>query len=101
SFWAAAGRPGDLPLPIDQGVWYWIIPFSDGTCSVGGVFDPADVRLPEGASSEARYHALLGRSPRVMHLLEGARRTSGVYGVSDYSARSCKLGGDGWVLVGD
>ena len=99
--WPAGSRPGDILLPIDQGVWYWIIPFSDGTCSVGGVFDPAEVRFPEGASPEARYDLLLGRSPRVMRLLAGARRVSGVHGVSDYSARSAKLGGDGWVLVGD
>ena len=99
--WPAGSHPGDILLPIDQGVWYWIIPFSDGTCSVGGVFDPSEVRFPDGASPEARYDALLGRSPRVMRLLEGARRISGVHGVSDYSARSAKLGGDGWVLVGD
>jgi flavin-dependent dehydrogenase len=99
--WPAGSRPGDILLPIDQGVWYWIIPFSDGTCSVGGVFDPAEVRLPEGASAEAKYDALLARSPRVIRLLAGARRISGAHGVSDYSARSSRLGGDGWALVGD
>jgi flavin-dependent dehydrogenase len=99
--WPEGSRPGDILLPIDQGVWYWIIPFSDGTCSVGGVFDPADVRLPEGVSAEAKYDALLARSPRVIRLLGGARRASGVHGVSDYSARSARLGGDGWALVGD
>jgi 2-polyprenyl-6-methoxyphenol hydroxylase-like FAD-dependent oxidoreductase len=65
------------------------------------VFDPAEVRLPEGGTAEAKYDALLGRSPRVLGLLAGARRISGIHGVSDYSARSSKLGGDGWVLVGD
>ena len=99
--WPAGSRPGDILLPIDQGVWYWIIPFSDGTCSVGGVFDPSDVRLPDGASAEAKYDTLLARSPRVIRLLGDAKRVSGVHGVSDYSARSSKLGGDGWVLVGD
>ncbi|MGH9366239.1 MAG: NAD(P)/FAD-dependent oxidoreductase, partial [Thermoanaerobaculia bacterium] len=33
--WPEANRPGDILLPIDAGVWYWIIPFSDGTSSVG------------------------------------------------------------------
>jgi len=99
--WPADSRPGDILLPIDRGVWYWIIPFSDGVCSVGGVFDPAEVRLAEGASMEARFDEIIGRSPRMMGLLEGARRTSKVHGISDYSARSSRLGGDGWVLVGD
>jgi flavin-dependent dehydrogenase len=99
--WPAESPPGDILLPIDQGVWYWIIPFSDGVCSVGGVFDPADVRLAEGAAMETRFEELVGRSPRVMKLLEGARRTSKVHGISDYSSRSSRLAGDGWVLVGD
>jgi flavin-dependent dehydrogenase len=99
--WPAESQPGDILLPIDQGVWYWIIPFSDGVFSVGGVFDPAEVRFAEGASMETRYDELLRRSPRVTGLLEGARRTSKIHGISDYSAKSRLLGGDGWVLVGD
>ena len=74
--WPEGSRPGDILLPIDDGVWYWIIPFSDGTCSVGGVFDPAVVRFAEGASVEARYDEMLARSPRMQQLLAGARRIS-------------------------
>ena len=98
--WPEGNRPGDILLPIDKGVWYWIIPFSDGTCSVGGVYDPAEVRFA-GPSVEARYDEMLGRSPRMMELLRGARRSSKVHGVSDYSAVAQRMGGDGWVLVGD
>ena len=98
--WPEGNRPGDILLPIDKGVWYWIIPFSDGTCSVGGVFDPVEVRFA-GSSVEARYEEMLARSPRMTEFLRGARRTSGVHGVSDYSAVSTRMGGDGWVLVGD
>ncbi|HSB36272.1 MAG TPA: NAD(P)/FAD-dependent oxidoreductase [Thermoanaerobaculia bacterium] len=99
--WPEESRPGDILLPIDQGVWYWIIPFSDGTCSVGGVFDPAEVRFGEGTSPETRFESLIERSSRMQALLSGARRVSKVHGVSDYSAHSPRLGGDGWVLVGD
>jgi flavin-dependent dehydrogenase len=99
--WPEESRPGDILLPIDRGVWYWIIPFSDGVCSVGGVFDPAEVRLREGASVEARFDELIARSSRMPVLLGDARRISKVHGISDYSARSRRLAGDGWVLVGD
>jgi flavin-dependent dehydrogenase len=99
--WPEGSRPGDILLPIDDGVWYWIIPFSDGTCSVGGVFDPAVLRFADGAALEARYDAMLERSARVRKLLAGARRVSKVHGISDYSATSDRVAGDGWVLVGD
>jgi flavin-dependent dehydrogenase len=99
--WPMDNRPGDILLPIDKGVWYWIIPFSDGTCSVGGVFDPAEVRFMDGASVETRFEEMLARSARMTDLLRGARRISGAHGVSDYSASATRLGGDGWALVGD
>jgi len=100
--WPPEHEPGDILLPIDRGVWYWIIPFSDGTCSVGAVFDAAALRaegLPGGR--EERFEALVARSPRMRDLLAGARRTSPVVGISDYSASSARVAGDGYLLVGD
>jgi flavin-dependent dehydrogenase len=98
--WPEENRPGDILLPIDKGIWYWIIPFSDGTCSVGGVYDPADVRFA-GTSADARFDEMIDRSPRMISLLRGSRRVSSVVGVSDFSASARRLGGDGWALVGD
>lgn len=97
----AGKQAGDILLPIDDDVWYWIIPFSDGTASVGAVFDPAVIRGPEGETLEARFERLIARSNRMPALLAGGRRTSKVHGISDYSAASARLAGDGYVLVGD
>ena len=94
-------QAGDILLPIDDVVWYWIIPFSDGTASVGAVFDPAATRGPEGESLESRFERLIARSGRMPNLLAGGRRTSKVFGISDYSAASARLAGDGYVLIGD
>jgi flavin-dependent dehydrogenase len=99
--WPGENRPGDILLPIDRGVWYWVIPFSDGAASVGGVFEPALLSFDDGASIERRFEQMIERSDRMLRLLEGARRVSKVVGMSDYSARSERLAGDGWVLVGD
>ena len=97
-----AGRQaGDILLPIDEGVWYWIIPFSDGTSSVGAVFDPAITREMALRGKEESFTSLIARSKRMPDLLAGGRRISSVYGISDYSASSAKLRGDGYVLVGD
>jgi len=92
---------GDILLPIDDGVWYWIIPFSDGTSSVGAVFDPVLTRGPEGEGLEAKFERLIARNARMPELLGGGRRTSKVFGISDYSAASARLAGDGYVLIGD
>jgi flavin-dependent dehydrogenase len=97
--WPEGQRHGDILLPIDRGVWYWIIPFSDGTCSVGEVFEPS--LAAEGGTLEEKWEMLLARSPRMMEFLAGARRTSRVFGISDYSTSSAKAAGDGWALVGD
>jgi flavin-dependent dehydrogenase len=94
-------RAGDILLPVDDGVWYWIIPFSDGTASVGAVFEPEIARGAGTAELEGRFDWLIARSRRMPELLAGGRRTSRVFGISDYSASSAKLAGDGYVLVGD
>ena len=94
-------QAGDILLPTEDDVWYWIIPFSDGTSSVGAVFDPAVAGGAEGETLEQRFERLIARSGRMPELLGSGRRTSKVYGISDYSAASGKLRGDGYVLVGD
>ena len=94
-------QAGDILLPTEEGVWYWIIPFSDGTSSVGAVFDPAIPGGTEGETLEQRFERLIARSRRMPELLGSGRRTSKVHGISDYSASSAKFRGDGYVLVGD
>jgi flavin-dependent dehydrogenase len=99
--WPEGAQPGDILLPVDDRVWYWVIPFSDGTSSVGAVFESSLARETGAPSLEARFDALLARSARMAQLLEGSRRTSKVFAISDYSASSARMRGDGFVLVGD
>ena len=101
--WPEGQTPGDILLPIDRGVWYWIIPFSDGTCSVGAVFEPEVAKSEAGdaGSLDDRFERLVERSPRMREFLAGSRRTSRAVGISDYSTSSARAAGDGWVLVGD
>ena len=97
----AGKQAGDILLPVAEGVWFWIIPFSDGTASVGAVFDPAIAGGVDGEALEQRFERLIARNAKMMELLTGGRRTSKVHGISDYSAASAKLRGDGYVLIGD
>ena len=98
---APGKQAGDILLPIDDGVWYWIIPFSDGTSSIGAVFDPVLTRGPEGENLEGKFERLIVKSARMTELLGSGRRTSKVFGISDFSASSARLAGDGYVLIGD
>ena len=78
-----------------------MIPFSDGTASVGAVFEPSLPQKSGARTLEERFDWLLARSPRMPELLAGSTRESKVFGISDYSASSGKMAGDGFVLVGD
>jgi flavin-dependent dehydrogenase len=99
--WPEGHKQGDILLPIDDGVWYWIIPFSDGSSSVGAVFEPAIAQKAGAPGLEERWDWLLARSPRMPSLLSGSRRTSKVFAISDYSTTSARMTGNGYVLVGD
>ena len=97
----AGKQAGDILLPTEENVWYWIIPFSDGTSSVGAVFDPVAAGGTEGETLDQRFERLIAGSGRMRELLGSGRRTSRIHGISDYSAASARLQGDGYVLVGD
>ena len=100
--WRGEGeRAGDILLPFLPDVWYWLIPFSDGSASVGAVFAPSVLATLAGRTNAERLEELLGRSPKVSEYLASATRTSDVGSASDYSFTSTRHGGDGWVLAGD
>jgi flavin-dependent dehydrogenase len=99
--WRADGeRAGDILLPFLKDVWYWVIPFSDGSSSVGAVFEPSLIAGRSG-SKEELYDELLARSPKMKEILAKGERKTPVAGTSDYSITADRFAGDGWVLVGD
>jgi flavin-dependent dehydrogenase len=100
--WRGEGeRAGDILLPFRPDVWYWVIPFADGSASVGAVFDPSLLGTLAGKTNVERLEELLALSATMRGYLAGAVRTSDVGSVSDYSFTATRYGGDGWVLAGD
>lgn len=100
--WRGEGdRAGDILLPFLRDVWYWVIPFADGSASVGAVFAPAVLATLAGRTNLERFEEVLARSAKMREYLAGAARTSDVGAVSDYSYTATRYGGDGWVLAGD
>jgi flavin-dependent dehydrogenase len=85
----------------DRKGWFWYIPQHDDVVSVG-VVAPFDYLFKRGGNDhEATYLEEVARCPAVQKRIEGATRATGYFVTRDYSYRSTRVAGDGWVLVGD
>lgn len=96
----AGERGGDILVVTTPDGWWWIIPFSDGTASVGIVMPSKRFKARTG-SVEELYAASVAGCPQVNALLEGHARTTEVHAIGDYSYRSSRISGDGFVSIGD
>ncbi len=83
--------------PTRKDVWYWLIPFSNGTSSVGVVFTPTD---QEETDKEALFANLLGET-RMGELLQSATPTRDIGTMSGYSCNVSTLHGPGYALLGN
>jgi flavin-dependent dehydrogenase len=81
--------------------WFWYIPQHDDVVSVG-IVAPFDYLFKgRGANHEKTYREEVERCPAVKQRIAGAARITGYFVTRDYSYRSTRVAGDGWVLVGD
>ena len=81
--------------------WFWYIPLPQNRVSVG-VVGSLDY-LIRGRSSDLQrlFDEELGRCPALSPRLEKARQVRPVRAIRDFSYRSRRVAGDGWVLAGD
>jgi len=81
--------------------WFWYIPQHDDIVSVG-VVSPFDYLFKgRGTNHEQTYLEEVDRCPAVKQRISGATRATGYFVTRDYSYRSTRVAGNGWVLVGD
>ncbi len=81
--------------------WFWYIPQHDDTVSVG-VVSPFDYLFKgRGTNHEKTYLEEVERCPAVKQRISGATRATGYFVTRDYSYRSTRVAGNGWLLVGD
>ena len=80
--------------------WFWYIPLHDNRVSVG-VVAPFDYLFKERGSHEVVYKEEVERCPAVRDRIANARQATGYFATRDYSYRSTKVAGHGFVLVGD
>jgi flavin-dependent dehydrogenase len=104
-FRGAEYRPGEDAGNIsiyrfDQG-WMWMIPLPDGVMSIGAVCRPAYLKQRKGKTVDFLWETLRlneGVRKRIAQaeLIGGEVRVTG-----NYSYDSTRMGGPGWVMVGD
>jgi flavin-dependent dehydrogenase len=80
--------------------WFWMIPLSGNTTSIGVVMDTEKFRGLKMNPEEALAHCI-AEQPVVNESMENARRVTKVYATGDFSYRNKQLFGDRWLLAGD
>ncbi len=85
----------------DQDSWFWYIPQPGDRVSVGVVAPMNYLVRPPKRSPQEVFDQEVARCPGLIPRLEGARQVEPVQVLKDFTYRSRKRAGDGWVLVGD
>lgn len=86
--------------PDYSDIWYWLIPFSDGTASVGVVIEPNKVISPE-REHEAILFDYINQVPNLSRLLKNAKPLAPVRQIKGYSADVTRLHGERFALLGN
>lgn len=86
--------------PTDHEIWSWLIPFSNGTASVGVVASIEQHRARSGTLEEQFWQALRAE-PRLHRLLERAEIARPVGEMIGYSSTVTRLHGRNFALLGN
>lgn len=99
-----SGRNAGATLVIatpEPGGWFWFIPLSDGITSIGVVAPPNYLYNGRGDDPGAILDEEIANCPGMARRLENAERVAQIYTTADFSYRSKRCSGDGWILIGD
>jgi flavin-dependent dehydrogenase len=92
---------GNISIYSFEHGWMWMIPLPDGVMSVGAVCRPEYLKQRKGRTVEFLLDTLK-LSPALWRRLEHAELIGNEVRVTgNYSYDSTRMGGPGWVLVGD
>src|SRR4051812_366647 len=86
--------------PTHRDVWSWLIPFPNGTSSLGIVATRDHLARYTG-SDEDQFWALIGDEPRLRILLEHAHTVRPIGEIIGYAANVKALHGPGFALLGN
>jgi flavin-dependent dehydrogenase len=84
---------------FDHG-WFWFIPLLDGTTSVGAVCD-AEFMKTRKTDVTTFYRSVIALSPALADRLKDAELTGPATATGNYSYKSTRIAGPGYLMVGD
>jgi flavin-dependent dehydrogenase len=86
--------------PDHPDVWFWLIPFAGGRCSLGVVAEPNFIERYQGTDTE-RLQALVKEDPGLRRLLGNSTWDTPARHIVGYSADVKSLWGRGYALLGN
>lgn len=86
------------PQHVD--VWFWLIPFSDGRCSLGVVARREFLEQYQGSDTE-RLQAIVSEDPGLSSLLGNAVWDTPARHITGYASNVTSLSGKGFALLGN
>jgi flavin-dependent dehydrogenase len=97
----SGNRWGDTLTENRPNGWFWFIPLSDSTVSIGYV-TPIDKYKESGKTLEELHTSELAAADEITSLVgQNATRVSGYRTIKDWSYTCKQFYGPGWALVGD
>ena len=87
--------------PQRRDVWFWLIPFSNGRCSVGVVAEEDFFSSLSGSSKEALLKESISGCPELSALLTGSVFDSKTHDLCGYSSNVTSLFGHNFALLGN
>lgn len=85
--------------PDFRDVWFWLIPFSNGRCSIGVVGDALKLNINSSDEDTLKHHVYL--APILKRLLDKAVWDTPIRTISSYSKDVKQLYGDRYILLGN
>ena len=109
SYWKDAHREPDLNggatlvlrTEPGSGGWFWYIPLDNDITSVGIVADPEYLVQGRGQDLAKIYDEEIAKCEAVRRRVAGGERADKIYSILDYSYRSKKNAGNGFIIIGD
>lgn len=87
--------------PDKKDIWYWLIPFENGRCSLGVVAEDKRFNDYQHLSEKQRLQALVNEAPNLKTLLANANFDTDVRQITGYACDVKSLYGDSFALLGN